>query len=155
MSIAFERQGSELILTLAPERIFTHEILDVLNKGEEWRISRSLTVTKKHFRSEDTDQNELQFCIGTVYDEYTLIDSDVLGTEHGFYFSNDIKMDKRHFVAYRNISILAKIDHVVEQDVYIGGDHSDGCIPIETFELLIRKFPKTAELDYYPNGYLF
>ena len=84
MSIAFERQGSELVLTLAPERIFTHEILDVLNKGEEWRISRSFTVTKKHFRSEDTDQNELQFCIGTVYDEYTLIDSDVLGTEHGF-----------------------------------------------------------------------
>lgn len=152
MSIAFERQGSELILTLAPERIFTHEILDVLNKGEEWRISRSFTVTKKHFRSEDTDQNELQFCIGTVYDEYTLIDSDVLGTEHGFYFSNGIKMDKRHFVAYRNISILAKIDHVVERDVYIGGDHPNGCIPIETFELLIRKFPKTAELDYYAHA---
>ena len=152
MSIAFERQGSELVLTLAPERIFTHEILDKLNKGEEWRISRSFTVTKKHFRSEDTDQNELQFCIGTVYDEYTLIDSDVLGTEHGFYFSNGIKMDKRHFVAYRNISILAKIDHVVEQDVYIGGDHPDGCIPIETFELLIRKFPKTAELDYYAHA---
>lgn len=152
MSIAFERQGSELILTLAPERIFTHEILDVLNKGKEWNISRSFNVTKKHLRSEDTDQNELQFCIGTVYNEYTLIDSDVLGTEHGFYFSNDIRMDKRHFVAYRNISILAKIDHVVEQDVYIGGCHPDGCIPIETFELLIRKFPKTAELDYYAHA---
>jgi hypothetical protein len=61
-------------------------------------------------------------------------------------------MDKRHFVAYRNISILAKIDHVVEQDVYIGGNHPDGCIPIETFELLIRKFPKTAELDYYAHA---
>lgn len=41
MSIAFERQGSELILTLAPERIYTHEIIEVLNKGNEWRISRS------------------------------------------------------------------------------------------------------------------
>ena len=152
MSIAFERQGSELILTLAPERIYTQQILDVLNKGEEWRISRCFTVSKKHFRVEDAEQNEIQFCIGTVYDEYTLIDSDVLGTEYSFYFSNSIKLDKRHFVAYRNISILVKIDHVVEKDVYIGGNHLEGCIPTETYELLIKKFPKTAELDYYARA---
>ena len=152
MSIAFVRQGGELILTLAPERIYTHEILEVLNRGDEWRISHSFVVYKKHFRLEDAEQNELQFCVGTVYDEYTLIDSDVLGTEHNFYFSNTIKLDKRHFVAYRNISILAKIDHVVDQDVYIGGNHAEGYIPLETFELLIKKFPKTAELDYYAHA---
>lgn len=152
MSIAFERQGSELILLLAPERIYAHEILEVLNKGDMWRISRSFTVYKKHFRFEDIEQNELQFCVGTVYNEYTLIDRDVLGTEHDFYLSNSIKLDKRHFVAYRNISILAKIDHVVDQDVYIGGNRAEGCIPLETFELLIKKFPKTAELDYYAHA---
>ena len=152
MSIAFERQGNELILTLAPEGIYTNEIVNALNKGEEWRISRCFTVSQKHFRVEDTEQNEIQFCIGTVYDEYTLIDSDVLGTEFSFFFSNNIKLDKRHFVAYRNISILAKIDHVVEQDVYIGGNHPEGCIPTETFELLVKKFPKTAELDYYAHA---
>lgn len=152
MSIAFERQGNELILTLAPEGIYTNEIVDALNKGEEWRISRCFTVTKKHFRVEDAEQNEIQFCIGTVYDEYTLIDSDVLGTEFSFFFSNSIKLDKRHFVAYRNISILAKIDHVIEQDVYIGGNRTEGCIPTEIFELLVKKFPKTAELDYYAHA---
>ena len=152
MSISFGRQGSELILTLAPERIYTHEILEVLNKGDEWRISHSFIVYKKHFRFEDTEQNEIQFCVGTVYDEYTLIDSDVIGTEHKFYFSNAIKLDKRYFVAYRNISILLKIDHVVNQDVYIGGNHAEGYIPVETFELLIKKFPKTAELDYYAHA---
>lgn len=152
MSIAFERQGGELILTLAPERIYTHEILEVLNRGDEWGISHSFVVYKKHFRLEDTEQNELQFCVGTVYDEYTLIDNDVVGTEHNFYFSNTIKLDKRHFVAYRNISILAKIDHVVDHDVYIGGNHAEGYIPLETYELLIKKFPKTAELNYYAHA---
>jgi hypothetical protein len=152
MSITFERRGNELILVLTSEHIYRYEILDKLNKGEKWRISHSFTVTQKHFRFEDAEQNELQFCIGIVYDEYTLIDSDVLGTEHDFYFSNSIKLDKRHFVAYRNISILAKIDRVVEQDVYIGGNHPDGCIPTETFELLIKKFPKTAELNYYAHA---
>lgn len=86
MSIAFERQGKELILTLAPEGIYTNEIVDALNKGEEWRISRCFTLSKKHFRVEDAEQNEIRFCIGTVYDEYTLIDSDVLGTEFSFFF---------------------------------------------------------------------
>lgn len=76
----------------------------------------------------------------------------MLGTEHDFYFCNSIKLDKRHFVAYRNISILAKIDHVVDQDVYIGGNHVEGYIPLDIFELLIKKFPKTAELDYYAHA---
>lgn len=152
MSIAFERQGDELILILAPERIYIHEVVETLNQGKEWRISHSLFVYKKHLRIEDPEQNELHFCIGTVAGEYTLMDSDVLGTKHNFYFSNAIKLHKRHFVAYRNISILAKIDHIVEQDVYIGGNHAEGYIPLETFEFLIKKFPKTAELDYYAHA---
>ena len=152
MSITFERQGDELILTLSPELIFTHEILEVLNRGDTWVISRTFSIYKKHLRFEDIEQNELQFCIGIVYGEYTLIDSDVIGTEHDFYFSNNIKLDKRYFVAYRNISILKKIDQVVDQDMYIGGEHGEGCIPVETFELLIKKFPKTAELNYYANA---
>lgn len=152
MSIAFERQDRELILMLAPERIGIHEILEVLNKGDMWKISRVFAVHKAHYRSEDTEQNEIRFCVGTVGDEYTLIDNDVIGTKHDFYFSNNIKLDKRHFVAYRNISILVKIDHVADQDVYIGGNRTEGYIPLETFEVLIKKFPKTAELDYYAHA---
>lgn len=152
MSITFERRDGELILILAPERIYIHDIVEMLTQDNEWRISRSIFVRKKHLRFEDSEQNELHFCIGTVSDEYTLIDSDVLGTKHNFYFSNAIKLHKRHFIAYRNISILAKIDHIVDQDVYIGGSHVEGYIPLESFELLIKKFPKTAELDYYAHA---
>lgn len=38
------------------------------------------------------------------------------------------------------------------EDVYIGGSDIKDHIPIETFELLIKKFPKTAELNYYANA---
>lgn len=152
MSIRFTRQNSELILILEPERIETQDVLDELVKGEDWHICRCFSVSKKHLRREDPDKNELYFCVGTVQAEYTHIDNEILGIDHNFYFSNDIKLDKRHFVAYRNISVLAKIDKVVDQDVYIGGKHPDGCIPIDTFELLIKKFPKTAELDYYARA---
>lgn len=152
MSIRFTRQNSELILILAPDGIEIQAVLNELDKGEDWHVCRCFSVNKKHLRKEDPDENELYFCVGTVQAEYTHIDNEILGIDHDFYFSNDIKLDKRHFVAYRNISVLAKIDEVVEQDVYIGGNHPDGCIPIDTFELLIKKFPKTAELDYYAHA---
>lgn len=152
MSIRFIRQNSELILILAPEGIEIQSVLDKLEKGEDWHISRCFLVSKKHLRKEDPDENELYFCVGTVQAEYTHIDNEILRIDHDFYFSNDIKLDKRHFVAYRSISVLAKIDKVVDQDVYIGGKHPDGCIPIDTFELLIKKFPKTAELDHYARA---
>lgn len=152
MSIGFTRQDGELILTLAPDGIEIQTILDELDKGEDWRISRCFTVSKMHLRKEDQNENELHFCVGTVQGEYTHIDNDILGINHDFYFSNSIKLDKRHFVAYRNISVLAKIDKVIDQDVYIGGNHPDGYISTDTFELLIKKFPKTAELDYYAHA---
>lgn len=152
MSIEFGRKDGELILILAPERIYASKILDVLNTKGKWMISHSFTVTKQNFRSEDAEQNELRFCIGTIYDEYTLVDNSVIGTTHNFYFSNTINLKKQYFVAYRNISILSKIDQVVDNDVYIGGNNKVGCIPFETFKLLIKKFPKTAELDYYAHA---
>lgn len=152
MSIAFERQGRKFLLSMSPENFPIKVILDKFKSGESWTISRIFVVKEKHLHFKDIDQNEIEFCIGAVQEEYTLIDRDVLGTKHNFYFSNSIKLNKRHFVAYRNISILAKIDEVADRDVYIGGEHDEDCIPIEVFELLIKKFPKTAELNHYAKS---
>lgn len=151
MSIRFTCQKSELLLIFSPDSIEIQTVLDKLEKDEDYYICRCFLFTKKHLRKKDLYENELYFCIGEVQSEYTHIDNEILGIDHDFYFSNEIKLKKHHFVAYRNISILAKIDQVVEQDVYIGGKHS-GYIPIDTFEFLIKKFPKTAELDYYAHA---
>ena len=152
MGISFERQNGELLLILSPERLEVTDIIDTLNSGKPWHISRCFSVEKMHLRHIDYDNNELQFCVGTVDVKYTLINCDVLGIKHKIYFSNDIKLNKRHFVAYRNISILSKIDSILDSDVYIGGNHVDDHLPIDTFEFLIKKFPKTAELDHYANA---
>ena len=55
MSIKFARQDSELILILASDGIDIQAILDVLDKGEDWRVSRSFTVNKTHL-SDDLPQ---------------------------------------------------------------------------------------------------
>ena len=59
MSIRFTRQNSELILILAPDGIEIQVVLDELNKGEDWHVCRCFSVSKKHLRKEDPDENEL------------------------------------------------------------------------------------------------
>lgn len=152
LSIRFIRQKNELLLILTPETAEVQDILDNLENGKDWNIRHCFSVNKKHLKGKNLDENKLAFCVGTVQREYTKMDNNIIGTKHNFYFSNDIKLERRHFMAYRNISVLPKIDEVVDQDVYIGGNHSDQCIPIETFEFLIQKFPRTAELNYYAHA---
>lgn len=152
MSIRFIRQNNALLLIFSPETVDIQDILGRIKNGEVLHLCQCFSVNEKHLKKINSDENELYFCIGTVQAEYTHLDNEIIGLEHNFYFSNDIKLHKRHFVAYRNISLLAKIDQVVDQDVYIGGEHPDRCIPTDTFELLIKQFPKSTELDYYTHA---
>ena len=132
------------------------EISQRLSQDEEVTIKKTFTVTKKHLfykvKNEDEFEETLFFCIGKIGDTYTLLDSDIIGTDHSFYFGNEIKLKPEMFTAYRNISILRKIDEVIERDFYIGGDwENHNGISKETFDNLLEKFPKTAELDKYSH----
>lgn len=102
---------------------------------------------------EDDDWEEtLRFYIGAVGEAYTQLDSEVFSADHCFYFGNEISLKPEMFTAYHNISILRKIDEVIERDFYIGGDwENHNGISKETFDELLAKFPKTAELDKYAH----
>lgn len=155
LSIVFENYKNHLILSYSPVMGIT-EILERLSHDEEVTIKRTFTVTKKHLfnkaNSEEEFEETLHFCIGKIGDIYTLLDSDIIGTEHLFCFGNEIKLKPEMFTAYRNISILRKIDEVIERDFYIGGNwEAHNGISKETFDELLKKFPKTAELDKYAH----
>lgn len=151
-SISFEYSGDKLILCYTPEMGINY-IIKRLDTEDGISIKNTFWVTNDLFASADTEddwEETLRFYIGTIGESYTLLDSDVIGTEHSFYFSNEIKLKPEMFVAYRNISILRKIDKVIERDFYIGGDwEAHNGISKEAFENLLKKFPKTAELNKY------
>lgn len=155
LPVVFENYKNLLILSYSPVMGIT-EILERLSQDEEVTIKRTFSVTKKHLinkaNNEDEFEETLHFCIGKIGDIYTLLDSDIIGTEHTFYFGNEIKLKPEMFTAYRNISILQKIDEVIERDFYIGGNwEAYNGISKETFDELLKKFPKTAELDKYAH----
>lgn len=153
-SISFEYSEDKLILCYTPV-MGLDDITKRLDTEDGVSIKHTFWVTKDLLCEdvEDDDWEEtLRFCIGKTEDTYIKLDSDVFGTQHDFYFGNEIKLKPEMFVAYRNISILRKIDQVIERDFYIGGDwETHNGISKETFENLIKKFPKTAELDKYAH----
>ena len=153
MTIEFEIVNNELILCYFP-MIGIKDILNRISKEEEVRIKNTFFVTKQLLRNSDKEdfEDSLRFCIGVVIDEYIQINSLIIGTSHTFYFSKDIKLKAEMFVAYRNISILRKIDEIIDTDFYIGGNWEfKGGITKETFTELLKKFPKSSELDKYTH----
>ena len=155
MSIEFKKIDEKLILAYTPamgiddirRRLATEEGVQIKNT---FHVTDSLLFDFDE--AEDGWEETLYFCIGVIGDSYTEIASEVLGTNHSFYFGNEIKLKPEMFTAYRKISILRKIDEVIERDFYIGGVwEAHNGISKETFDNLISKFPKTAELDKYAH----
>ena len=153
-SISFEYSEDKLILCYTPV-MGLDDITKRLDTEDGVSVKHTFWVTKDLLCEdiEDDDWEEtLRFYIGAVGEAYTQLDSEVFSTDHCFYFGNEISLKPEMFTAYRNISILRKIDEVIERDFYIGGDWEiHNGISKETFDELLAKFPKTAELDKYAH----
>ena len=145
MTIRLEKDGDDLLLFYAPE-MGTEGIKDQLQKNGSITIKHTYLVASDMLIREENDLDEtLVFTIGTVGDKFTEIDSDVLGTQHRIFFSNDIRLIPQMFTAYRNISIMKKIDEVIDRDLYIGGEwDKNGGVPLEVFKELLKAFPKSS-----------
>lgn len=77
---------------------------------------------------------------GRIFD----IDNPVLIVDTG------LRLERKVFVAERNISIFGKIAGLVapDQPIIVGGSQA-GAIPISDFQALLSKFPNTGELNRY------
>ena len=155
MSIEFKKIDGKLILVYTPA-MGIDDITRRLSTEEGVQIKNTFHVTDSLLYEIDEAEEEweetLRFCVGVIGDTYIQLDSEVFGINHSFYIGNEIKLKPQMFTAYRNISIIRKIDEMIERDFYIGGDwEAHNGISKETFENLISKFPKTAELDKYAH----
>lgn len=150
MTISFVVENDELLMCYKPA-YGAGEILSQLKKGEEKRIKNTFCVSNESLkRIEEEYEESFYFVIGKVEGNYILLDSDILMLEHKFYFSKDISLKQNMFVAYRNISILQKIDQIVDRDIYIGGEWEKfNGISKESFLNVINKFPNSSELNKY------
>lgn len=151
MSTSFEIHDNELWICYCPE-FGVKYIHDRFNDEKPVIIKNVFSVNEELLREEDEVIEEVKFCIGYKQNGYIQMIRDVIGTGHEFFFSENITFKINLFLASRGISILKKIDNVIERDFYVGGDwENNNGIPLESYIDLINKFPKTAELDKYAN----
>lgn len=150
MSVTFEKHDAELWICYSPEYGLDY-VHGKFNEDEPVIIKHTFVVTPELLREENDDGfEEAKFCIGEIVGDYIRLLPEVIRTDHYFFFAKDIRFKLSLFVAKRGISILNKIDEVIDRDFYVGGDweYHQG-ISMDVYMELINKFPKSAELDKY------
>jgi len=123
-------------------------------------ISRVFTLERGDLVEEpgedqDIEEFEYQFRFAKRDDAYYRIEGRVFGISNDVLLLADsgIKLERKLFVAERNVSIFRRLAEVIGrgQDIVVGGSQS-GSIPVDAFEQLLKKFPNSTELDRYANA---
>jgi hypothetical protein len=145
--IKFVVDETRLLLSYTPERD-PEWITRKFDQREPITLRRSFHLQAEDLHSpvgeEEQDETELDeeyvFVLGDLSGEYFKINSRIVATTNTFYFHMSMPLSTRLFVAYRDISILRKIDELVSEDVYVGGARDDA-MPESAYAELIDKFP--------------
>ena len=96
------------------------------------------------------DENTIEFVIGKVDKNYYSLDKNVFETKNLFYFDKNMKLKQEYFYQPHKISVLKKIDRIIKNDLYIGGDNVNA-ITEEIYINLIKNFPNQREYIKYQN----
>ncbi|MCG1817824.1 DUF4263 domain-containing protein [Staphylococcus epidermidis] len=137
---------------------FKEELHRVLNTNGSYRLKKTFKIT---FESLLEQEDEECVCvkIGSLQDGFYKLDSEVFELENNFYFDERFNFNKRHFIAWRNISILKKIDNIIDEDFIVISNSDDienlsqstSTMTEYEYNNLINNFPKSTELDKYSN----
>lgn len=160
--IEFSVDQDGLILKYSSEMRGGDWISEALKTYGEVTISRVFTLQRGDLIEQavnedliiDTGEVHHLFRFAKHDGEYHRVEGRVFGISNDVLLADrGIMIDRRLFVAERNISIFRRLAEVIGsgKDIVVGGDRSDS-IPFEVLEELIRKFPNSTELDRYANA---
>lgn len=159
MGIKFQIANNELLCLYTPD--FNYK--DVLKRINEYgcNIKNTFYVTKKDLLGvyedklyeDELHEEPICFSIGQKKGEYIHLNKNIFGVENNFYFLSSINFEQKLFTAYQNISIIKKIDNLIDYDFYVGLENNHAIeISYDLYLELIKKFPNSTELKYYANS---
>lgn len=80
--------------------------------------------------SNESDDGERTFLLGTLQDGYYKINKDILGLKHDLMLEANMRFSAGTFIAQRVISVFRRIDELVDEPIIVGGVNPDA-IPQE------------------------
>lgn len=124
-----------------------------LKEDDKATLRKTFTFTENDIfeKKESTDHDDIIFTLGRKKDGYYRIKARILGLKHDLYLAEDMDITTKTFIAHRDISIFGRIDDLVSESIYIGGD-AENAIPVDEFEALLIRFPNTTEVTHYARS---
>ncbi len=152
--LTFRKENNKVVLSYSSDMPSPAWVYHKLDKSGSALIGKAFTVTKGELISafdENHEDDPVEFEIAVKNDKYYCFSRGFLSLQHDLYIHEDIKLERKLFVAERGISIFPKIDDMVDQSIYIGGDNEEA-IPESIFKQLLKAFPNTYELNRYASA---
>jgi hypothetical protein len=157
--ISFVVDQGGLILEYSPDTQGSDWISKDLKSAGKVTISRVFTLEREDLVKEPSEEEDdggfdYRFRFAKLDGDCYRIEGRVFGIPNSVLIAESgIKLERKLFVAERNVSIFRRLAEVVgtSQNIVVGGSQS-GSIPVEVFEELLKKFPNSTELDRYANA---
>ena len=149
--IEFEKRNSKVILLYSSDRPDPAWVYHRLETSDTVTIAKAFTFTKNELISsfdENYEYDPVEFEVAFKVQEYYLFPKEILSLNHDLYIHEDIRLERKLFVAERGIAIFPRLDCLVDRSIYVGGDN-DESIPETVFKQLLKQFPNTYELNRY------
>jgi len=147
--LRFIHNNEHLLLEYSPDQDIRW-LDDKLANDESVCIAKTFTFDSSQL-VDDEEVESRTFILALAQDGYYQIHHDILGLKSDLLISTEVRVDRKTFIANRDISIFRKIDALIDEQIIIGGN-LDNAIPKEEFERLLQNFPTTTELNHYANA---
>ena len=124
-------------------------------------INRVFRFTQSEiFSSEELSETEAfefgfkyEFVIGNMEGEYYKLNHGVFNLQNDFFFHKLTKFKVSYFKTQTNATILPKLDKLISEPIYIGGqEQGDGKISIELYESILKYLPNSHEIKLYSDS---
>jgi len=152
--IEFRTESDQVILSYSSEYQGPAWVYHELGEKGKVKISKAFSFTKRELVSSFDKENEnepVEFNTAHRSGEYYCFPRQILSLDDDLYIHEDIKLERKLFVAERGISIFPKIDCMVTGSLYLGGT-KEGAIPESIYNGLLKAFPNTYELNRYASA---
>jgi hypothetical protein len=156
--IAIKKEQQKLLLEYSSDDRGLPWVHTKLKEDDEVTLRKTFTFTeedileKKESPDHDDDyHDDIVFVLGKKEKNYYRLEARILGIRNDLYLAEDMDITPKTFIAHRDISIFGRIDDLVSESIYIGGD-AENAIPVEEFEALLLRFPNSTEVTHYARS---
>lgn len=158
--ISFKKIDNNLIATYTTRNDNIDWLYEKLDNDESYSFQKTFIFSKNDVwgnlredadKTNPFDEPEVNFVFAELKDNYFLVRKGVLINKVDVYISQSIKVTTELFVVESDISIFKKLEELISEDIYIGGENVNA-IPEEEFIDMINRFPSAYEKKLYADA---